>query len=148
MESKAAQQRKEQIEGCVSKSNLSLGDAEKLATSGEPTVCPEDYNALMKCLGTFCALLHTLFGSRCMLYQHCMQLLAVMNSDWVSERQHAFTPMFYWQVIWAIFEDGRAYFAMQLTVEDFVGAHLDDIDYPESTVDELKSDIPNQAPIF
>jgi hypothetical protein len=104
MESKAAQRQKEQIEGHVLKIHLSLGDAEKLATLHEPTVCPKDYNALVKCLGTFCALLHTLFGSRCLLYRHCMQLLAVLNSDRVSERQHAFTPMFCHQVIWAIYE--------------------------------------------
>jgi hypothetical protein len=44
--------------------------------------------------------------------------------------------------------NGRAYFAKQLTVDYFVGVHPDDIEYPESTVNELKSDIRNQAPIF
>ena len=64
-ESKAAQQQKELIEGRASKNNLSLEDAERTLTLSEPTVCPEDYNSLAKSLGTYCALLHTLFGSRC-----------------------------------------------------------------------------------
>ena len=147
-ESKAAQRKRELIEGRASKSNLSLGDAKKMYKSSEPTACPEDYNALTKCLGTYCALVHTLFGSRCVFFKHCRDLLLVMNSDRVTERQHAFTPVFCRQVIWAIVEDGRAYFSQQMTAEDFVGVHPDDIEYPESTLDELKPHLRNQSPIF
>ncbi len=147
-ESKAAQRRKELIEGRASKSNLSLTDAERLSTPTETTRCPEDYNSLTKCLGTYCAFLHTLFGSRCAFFRHCMELLQVLHSDRVSERQHAFTPMFCRQVTWAIIEDGRAYFAKQLTPDDFIGVHPEDVDYPESTICEIKPNIRNQAPIF
>ncbi len=81
MESKSAQRRKELIEGRASKTYLSLTDAEKLFMASEPTVCPEDYNALTKCMGTYCALLHILFGSKCVFFKHCMELVHVLTSD-------------------------------------------------------------------
>lgn len=145
-ENKAAQRKKELIEGRASK-NLSLDDATKLFSPGDTALCPEDYNSLTKCIGTYCALLHTLFGSKCQFWIHCMALLGVLNSDVVSEKQHAFTPLFCRQVIWAIVEDGRAYFSKQLTVDDFLGVHPDDIAYPESTLVELKPHLRNQSPI-
>ena len=145
-ENKAAHRKKELIEGRASK-NLSLDDATRLLSPTETAVCPEDYNSITKCLGTYCALLHTLFGSRCQLWAHCMALLGVLNSDVVAEKQHAFTPMFCRQAIWAIIEDGRAYFSKQLTVDDFLGIHPDDIDFPESTLIELKPYLRNQVPI-
>ena len=77
-----------------------------------------------------------------------MELLKVLSSERVTERQHAFTPLFCRQVIWAIVEDGRAYFATQLTLDDFIGQHPDDIDYPESTILEIKQNIRTQSPIF
>ena len=77
-----------------------------------------------------------------------MELVLVLTSDRVSERQQAFTPMFCRQLIWALVEDGRAYFAQHMSVDDFVGVHADDIVYPESTANELKPHIRNQSPIF
>ncbi len=56
--------------------------------------------------------------------------------------------MFCRQLIWAIGEDGRAYFAQHMSVEDFIGVHPDDIEYPKSTLNELKPHIRNQSPIF
>ncbi len=111
-------------------------------------MCPEDYHSLTKCIGTYCALLHTLFGSRCKFYEHCMSILKVMTSKRVAERQQAFTPLFCRQVVWAIIEDGRAYFSMQLTVNDFIRQHPDDTKYPESTIIEIKQNICTQSPIF
>jgi hypothetical protein len=77
-----------------------------------------------------------------------MELMSVLTLDQVTERQQAFMPMFCCQVVWAIIEDGRAYFAQQLTVDDFAGIHPDDIVFSESTVNELKPHLRNQAPIF
>lgn len=147
-ESKAAQRQRELIEGKTSKTSLSLDDATRLVTSMEPTVCPEDYHSLAKCLGTYCALLHTLFGSRCRFYIDCRGLLNVLLSNRVSEKPHAFTPLFCRQLVWAIIEEGRAYFSQQLTLEDFVGLHPDNIEYPECTLAELQPHVRNQSPIF
>ena len=147
-ERKSALRQKELTEGRASKNNLSLADAEKLTQPLEPTVCPETYDELHRCLGTFCALLHTLFGSRCMFLKQCFVLLRTMESDRVSDRRENFTPLFCRQVIWAILEDGRDYFSSQLTPDDFIGVHPDDISYPDSNVIEIKTLLRWSLPLF
>jgi hypothetical protein len=47
---------------------------------------PDDYHELLRCVGTYCALLHTLFGDRCGFYWQCSALWTEMNSDLVFEQ--------------------------------------------------------------
>jgi hypothetical protein len=54
----------------LSKHTRTLADAEKM-TKHDPRAAPEDYNELSRCMGTYCALLHALFGPRCEFYVHC-----------------------------------------------------------------------------
>ena len=96
---------------------------------------PDDFNELHRCLRTYCALLHTLFGDGCILYKHCFQIS--MNTDLVFEKRHHFTPSFCRQIVWAIIEDGQAFFAQRLTLDDFIGVHPEDIRYPRSDFIEI-----------
>lgn len=105
-EGKSAVRRKELILSTVSRTNMTLADAEKVVDALEPTVCPEGYNDLTKCLGTYCALLYTLFGPRCKFFRHCHLLLKQLCSERVADRQRLFTPLFCRQIVWAIVEDG------------------------------------------
>ena len=57
----------------MSRGTRTLAEAEKLTSYG-PRSSPDDYNELIKCIGTYCALLHTLFGPLCEMYGQCYNL--------------------------------------------------------------------------
>ena len=100
----------------------------------DTATCPDDYNELLRCLGTFCVLLHTLFGSHCSFFVHCSQLLRTLDSEYDYDRRRCFTAMFCRQLVWVMVEEGREYLSHRLSPSDFEGVHQDDIDYPESNV--------------
>lgn len=61
-EGKSALRKREEVEE-KSRGNWTLADAEKALPDDHTTsLCPEDYNELLRCLGTYCAFLHSLFG--------------------------------------------------------------------------------------
>ena len=131
----------------LSKHTRTLADAEKM-TKHDPRAAPEDYNELSRCLGTYCALLHALFGPRCEFYAHCFRLWRTLDSDHVSDRRQYFTPLLCRQLTWAIIEDGRSYFALRLSPDDFIVPDPAEINFPISTVLELEPYIRHQtAPI-
>jgi hypothetical protein len=106
---KAALRRKELLEATTKRKTLA--EAELELTQSEPTTLPDNYNELHVCLGTYCALLHALFGERCVFYKHCVRLWTTMASEAVYDHRHLFTPLFCRQIVWAIIEYSRAYFA-------------------------------------
>ena len=115
-----------------SKRNWSKQEAEEdEVTAYDTGALPDDYNELLRCLGTYCALLHTLFGSKCVFYPNCYRLWTEMNSEVVCEKREKFSALFCRQIIWAILEESRAFFAQRLSVDDFNNAPLpEDIPYP------------------
>ena len=145
-ETKASIRRREQIEQKMSMASLSFSDAEKTIERDTAT-CPEDYNELLRCLGTFCALLHSLFGSRCSFFNQCAKLLRTLDSEYVYDRRRFFTPLFCRQLVWAMVEEGREYFSHRMSPTDFEGVHPDDVEYPETNIIELLPHIRNQTPL-
>ena len=131
-----------------SRATRTMAEEETLLAGRSITTCPEDYNELLRCLGTYCALLHTLFGPRCMFFRHAYMLWETMNSDYVLERRHHFTPLFCRQIVWAIVEEGRAYFSSRMSPDDFTGKHPYDIKYPVSNLHKLDDFIRQQTPII
>lgn len=115
-----------------SKRNWSKQEAEEdEVTAYDTGALPDDYNELLRCLGTYCALLHTLFGNKCVFYRNCYKLWTEMNSEVVCEKREKFTALFCRQIVWAILEESRAFFAQRLSVDDFDNAQLpEDIPYP------------------
>ncbi len=73
-----------------SRRNLTRAEAEEeqLSTTDVSTL-PDNYHELLCCLGTYCALLHTLFGPRC-LFKQCFALWTTMHSDVVYEHRNLF----------------------------------------------------------
>lgn len=72
-----------------------------------------------------------------------------MESDFVYERRQFFTPLYCWQLVWAIIEEGRAYFSKRLSWEDnFIGINPYDICYPHGTLSNLCGMVHNQTPII
>lgn len=127
-----------------SKRNRSMAEAEQeqlQRTAYDIGSLPDDYNELLRCVGTYCALLFALFGERCSFYKHCYALWKTMNSDLVYEqRQTTFTALFCRQIVWAILAESRVFFSTRLSVDNFAVAHADDIQYPRS---QLLSIVPN-----
>lgn len=114
-----------------SKRNWSMADAAGDVTAYDTGALPDDYNELLRCLGTYCALLHALFGDKCPFYRHCYALWTMMNSDLVYDRRDKFSALGCRQIVWAVIEESRLFFAKRLTMDDFTNAqHPDDIPFP------------------
>ena len=88
-----------------------LAEEQELGPDTTPKLCLEDYNELLWCVGTYCALLHTFFGRKCPYFKHCYQLWETMDSDFVYECRLFITPLYCRQLVWAIIEEGGAYFS-------------------------------------
>ena len=131
----------------MSRGTRTLAEAEKLTAFG-PRSAPEDYNELIKCIGTYCALLHTLFGPLCEMYRQCFNVWKALDSEHVSDRRQFFTPLFCRQVVWAIIEDGRSYFATRLSPDNFVVQDPSDIEFPSCKVSDIEPHIRHQTPIL
>ena len=99
----------------------------------------EDYNEFLLNLGTFCALLWTLFGPKCDYYEKCYALYQVMNDTPVFVQRKNFSPLLCRQMTWAVIEDGRRYFSRIMTKRHFDEAEEDDepIMFPKSLLDDV-----------
>ena len=99
----------------------------------------EDYNELLLNLGTFCALLWTLFGPKCDYYEKCYSLYQVMNDTPVFVQRKNFSPLLCRQMTWAVIEDGRRYFSRIMTKRHFDEAEEGDepIMFPRSLLDDV-----------
>ena len=142
---KSALRRREQLEATSKRKTLAEAELEWAST--EPMVYPDDFNELHLCLGTYCALLHTLFGEKCAFFKHCYKLWMTMHSETVYDHRHLFKPMFCRQLVWAIIEYSRAYFAQRLSIDDFIGVHPDDVVFPRSNLIELEPHLRTQTPV-
>ena len=144
-EGKAILRQKELLE--ATSKRKTFAEAEQEITTSAPMAFPDTMNELHVCIGTYCALLHTLFGERCAFYKHCYKIWTTMNSETVYDQRHLFSPTFCRQILWAIIEYGRAYFAQRMSVDDFIGVHPDDICYPRSNLLELEPLVRTLSPI-
>lgn len=108
---------------------------------------PDDYHELLRCIGTFCALLHTLFGGRCVFYRQCFDLWTVMNSDLIYEQRSSFSALYCRQIVWAVLMESRVYFSKRLSLDDFNGVHPDDIRFPRSKLITVVNQVQDMTPI-
>ena len=131
----------------ISSANLTLAEALDLGKS-DPRPPPATYQDLKATVGTFCALLHTLFGPGCDYYQKCFELYACLDSDRASENCAKFTPLMCRQIIWAILDDGREYFNHPMLPDDFAVPLGAPIKYPVSELEEFFRPIKNITPIL
>ena len=109
----------------------------------------EDYHELHLNLGTFCALLWTLFGPKCHYYMKCFSLWKAMEDDTIFAARRRFTPLLCRQLTWAIIEDGRRYFSRVMTQRHF--DRLDEgeeIEFPKSRLDDVKDAVLYQTSLM
>jgi hypothetical protein len=78
------------------------------------------YLDLKLLIGTFCGLVWTLFGSGCDYYHELKKIHASLCSKEVAAIREAFTVDKCRHIIWAIIDDGRAFFGQKMSVGDFL----------------------------
>lgn len=103
--------------------NQSLSEA-LLLGKRDPRQPPSSYHELKLDLGTFCALLWTLFGDRCDYYDNCFALYNMLDSESVFANAPNFTAQICRQITWAVLNDSRQYFFRMLTTDDFAAGRL------------------------
>ena len=108
---------------------------------------PDNYHELLRCVGTYCALLHALFGDKCVFYRHCYALWTAMNSDLVYEQRDDFDALYCRQIVWAVLMESRVYFSKRMSVEDFKRVHPDDIRFPKSNLLSIVQMVTDMTPI-
>ncbi len=70
-----------------------------------------------------------------------------MNSAVVYEHRALFTVLYCHQIVWAILEEGRAYFSQRLSPDNFTLTHPHDIMFPCSMLILMENNICTQTPI-
>lgn len=108
---------------------------------------PDDYHELLRCVGTYCAMLNALFGDKCIFYRHCYALWTAMNSDLVYEQRQDFKALYCRQIVWAVLMESRVYFSQRLSVESFLNVHPDDIVFPKSNLLTIVQMVRDMTPI-
>ncbi|KAL3771739.1 hypothetical protein ACHAWU_010050 [Discostella pseudostelligera] len=86
------------------------------------TVCKPPngtYLELRLLIGTYCGLLYTLFGSGCDYYHELRKIHAALLAREVAAIREAFTVDKCRRIIWAIIDDGRAFFRQKMAEADF-----------------------------
>ena len=131
----------------ISTTNRTLAEALELGKN-DPRPPPGTYQDLKATVGTFCGLLHTVFGPGCDYYVKCFELYRCLNSDNVEENAHHFDPLYCRQIIWAILDNGREYFNNPMLPDSFQVPLGTPINYPISDLDEFTRLIKNQTPII
>jgi hypothetical protein len=97
--------------------NYTLTDALGLSRK-DPRPPASTYLELVRDVGTFCALVRTLFGDSCDYFQNLFDLWQMLNSEQVYAKSERFGVAMVRQITWAIIEDSRQFFFRTMTEEE------------------------------
>jgi hypothetical protein len=92
-----------------------------------------NYWDLKQNIATYMALLWVLFGDRCDYFINLNEIHAVMDLPKVQQLRQKFSPEICRRISWAIINDGRSFFNMVLTQQDFDGRGT--LSFPQSFLD-------------
>lgn len=93
-------------------------------------------------------MLWALFGDNCEYLNKLHEIYTCLDSDRVTECWANFTPELCRQIVWAIIDDGREYFAQNMLPSKFLVPPGGYIRFPHSCLEELIRPIKRQAPIL
>ena len=130
----------------ISNANRSYAEALDLGKH-DPRPPPGNYHELKATVGTFCGLLHTVFGPGCDYYVKCLEMYMCLDSDTVEENSMHFDPLYCRQIVWAILDDGREYFNNPMLPDAFLVPLGTPIQYPVASLEEFNRPVKNQTPI-
>lgn len=139
--------RQHEIAEEISGGNVTLSEALNLGRNA-PRPPPDTYSDLKTCIGTYCAMLWTLFGNQCEYFQKLHELYTCLESERVEESWANFSPLLCRQITWAIIDDGREYFAMAMLPDKFLVPPGAIIRYPQSSLEELIRPIKTQTQVL
>jgi hypothetical protein len=71
---------------------------------------PQDYMQLKLNIGSYCALLWSIFGERCDYYRKLLKLYRILDQEECFTIRDAYTREICAQITWAIINDGRSFF--------------------------------------
>ncbi len=81
---------------------------------------PQDYMQLKLNIGSYCALLWSIFGKRCDYYHKLLKLYRILDREECCTIQDAYTREICAQITWAIIDDGRSFFGKNPVASDFM----------------------------
>ena len=116
-------------------STVTMEQAKKLKPGAVCKPPNGTYLELRLLIGTFCALLYTLFGSHCDYYHQLRKIHAALYARDVAAIRGAFTVDKCRRIVWAIIDDGRAFFRQKLSEADF--SDPDGFTYPTSLLSAI-----------
>ena len=124
--------------------NLTLDQALSIEKKG-PKYPPSTYWELKITLATFCALLFTLFRGKCDYYRGAWKLYRALTQANTKKKRRLFTAQLCREIVWAIIDNGRAFFNQVLTWNEVRGGGY--VDWPMATLDNILLNIKRIQPI-
>ena len=124
-----------------SEANRNMEEALQLGDSA-PRAPPKDYPELKLAVGTFAALLWTLYGDECTLYSNVVAVWETLDGESVENLRENFMPSLCRKIVWAIHHDTVEYFSQTMHPDAFVLANKDDtIRFPQSFLSHILADV-------
>jgi hypothetical protein len=96
-----------------------LKEASYLMAS-KPRLPASTFHDVQRNIGTFCAFVHILFGSKCEYYSRLMDLKQIFDDSSTQTIQDAFNVNVCHRIIWAIVCDGRFFFSKVKLSQDLI----------------------------
>ena len=129
----------EQVRGTIT-----LQDRQRMKRA--PRAPPTNRDQLIRMVATYCALLWAFFADYCQHYSEGKKLLVVLKSERSEAKDENYTAMYCKQVVHALIEDSREYFANGMLPEAFErGGRLQ---YPQSGIGIWLPEVMYQKPLL
>jgi len=118
----------------ATKGNATYFEVTKQARSKDVSLPAHNFGELWSNIATFCALLFTLFGEGCDLYESISKILQVLSHPFCMQNKQAYTPEVCRRITWVIIVDTRSFFNDSKLAEDFI-EHGDYLQFSVSTLE-------------
>jgi hypothetical protein len=104
----------DQMKGTKSLEELLKGNHGKVIST------PQDYMQLKLNIGSYCALLWSIFGKQCDYYRKLLKLYRILDREECFTIQDAYTREICARITWAIINDGCSFFGRNPVVSNFM----------------------------
>jgi hypothetical protein len=103
----------------ATRGTCTLKEASNLTTS-KPRLPASTFHDVRPNVGTFCAFVHVLFGSKCKYYSKLMNVKQIFDDSSTQTIQDAFNVNVCRRIMWAIVCDGRFFFSKVKLSQDLI----------------------------
>jgi hypothetical protein len=132
------------MKGTRSLEELPKGNHGKVISS------PQDYMQLKLNIGSYCALLWSIFGEQCNYYRELLKLYRILDQEECFTIRDAYTREICAQITWAIINDRCSFFGQNPVASDFMpGARVNfSVSLLESITDAVRNALLIQCATF